>query len=798
MPKTLIIAEKPSLAKNIVAAITPPPKWVTVDAKKHTGYFEGADYVVSSAFGHLLSLKDAEDYDPAFKTWRSTNLPIIPPKFEYKIQGDGGVRAQYSMLKKLIGRDDIAAIVNAGDSDREGEIIIRNILYHVGTKKPVYRLWMPDQTPRTIAAELAGMKADSEYDNLANEGYARTFIDWLYGINLTRMATVKSGKVLRVGRVTSPIVTAICEREREIRAFIPQKYYVPTHDKDGLKLVSKKKFDTSEECRELCDKYNAARTYVKDRKTVRKTMPRPRLFALSDLQGDAGKAFKYTPKKVLDILQQLYEAGYVSYPRTNSQYMATAEKQKAKDIIAAIHKTYAGHFGSVGFIDSKNIFDDSKIEAHSGLTPTYKIPNVNGLPEEQKNIYRMIFMRFCSVFCTEDYVVDRTTLTIDNGYEIFTLSGDVTVTKGYTVYEPPKKKQTELPPLQIGDEIEPHFAPEEKETTPPDHYTAETLNAYLKNPYSAKEKKELSDDEEAMDVISEVELGTEATRAGLIDAAIKSGYITLVKNKYGITDDGEFYVDSLADLGINMAKDRTLNLGKSLKQVYRSTKRVPEVVEEAKADLAAICAAAATHPDKRREYSGSGAKAAAARPKPEGDGSPFCKCRLCGGDVAEYANGWFCGGKDCRAALTKTDRYFAKVCGGITADTAKKLLETGECYFPALKSARTGREYAATVKVSFSGLYPDYKMEFDDKKTAGAPSGPKAGRKLPPVSPLGEGGKAGVLPSAGKNGTPVSPLGEGGKAGTGMPPFAGDAGTDVPPPGDDDAPPPPDDADAPM
>ncbi len=710
MPKTLIIAEKPSLAKNIVAAINPSPKWVTVDAKTRTGYYESAQYVVSNAFGHLLSLNDAEDYNPELKSWRSTNLPIIPDSFKYKIAGDRGVKAQFALLKKLISRDDIEKIVNAGDSDREGEIIIRNIIGHTGSKKPVFRLWMPDQTPQTIGAELSGMKPDCEYDNLANEGYARTYIDWLYGINLTRMATVKSGKLLRVGRVTSPIITAICEREREIRNFVPQKYYVPTHDKDGLKLVSKKKFDAPEECAALCDLYNRSRTYVKDRKTVRKTIPRPKLFALSDLQGDAGKAFRYTPKKTLDILQQLYEDGYVSYPRTNSQYMAVAEKKKAKDIIASIHKTYAGHFQNVGFMDTKNIFDDSKIEAHSGLTPTYKIPDVNSLPEEQKNLYRMIFMRFCSVFCLEDYTVDRTTLTIDNSHEIFTLNGDVTVTKGYTVYEPPKKKSADLPPLQIGDEITPAFRPEEKETTPPDHYTAETLNAYLKNPYSAKEKKELSDDEEAMDVISEVELGTEATRAGLIDAAIKSGYITLTKNKYGITDDGEFYVDSLAGLGINMAKDRTLNLGKSLKQVYRGGKNVPEVVEEAKSDLQSICAGAAVHPDARREFKGK--EGASPLFKPVGDGTPFCACLCCHGEIKEYSNGWFCSTEGCPVHLMKDDKYFTKVCDGVSPETAKAILETGSCHFDKLVSKRTNKEYSATVTAEFGGAYPKYSMKF--------------------------------------------------------------------------------------
>ncbi|MCQ2428187.1 MAG: DNA topoisomerase [Clostridia bacterium] len=714
MSKILIIAEKPSLAKNIVAAITPKPSWVSYNAKTRSGYFESQSYIVSSAFGHLLELKDAEDYDPALKSWTTPVLPIIPESFEYKLQGDSGVRAQFRMLKELMARDDVASVVNAGDSDREGEIIIRNIITAAACKKPVFRLWMPDQTPKTIADELAAMKSDSDYDNLAEEGYARTFIDWLYGINLTRMATVKSGKLLRVGRVTSPIVTAICERERAIRDFVPEKYFVPMHDRDGVKLSSKKKFETPEECKALCDKYNSAETVVKEKKTERKNLPRPRLFALSDLQGEAGKAYKFQPKKVLDVLQKLYEAGYVSYPRTNSQYMAVAEKKKAKDIIDAIHRQYPSHFGNVAFRDSKNIFDDSKIESHSGLTPTYKIPDVNALPEDEKKLYSMVFKRFCSVFCSEEYTVDRTALVIDNGFESFTLTGDIVITRGYTVYEPPKKKSAELPPLEKGQKIVPCFMPGEKETEPPPHYTADSLNAYLKNPYSAGEKKELKDDEEAMDVISEVELGTEATRAGLIDAAIKSKYITLSKNRYGITPDGEFYVDSLASLGINMAKDRTLNLSKSLKQVYKGGKKTGDVVEEAIGDLKSICAGANQKPDAQRDFTPK-----TPRKKenvPEGETYPvLCKCGRCGGDILSGKRSWFCGNPDCPVALDRNERYFEKIGKPLNDELVKVFVSGSGIRFTDLVSARTGKKYTATVFVGFADGFPRFKMKFDER-----------------------------------------------------------------------------------
>lgn len=749
MSKILIIAEKPSLARNIAAAVSPRPSWISDGGKSRGGHYENDGYIVAYAFGHLLSLFDAEDYDASLRSWRSDCLPIIPPSFRYKVSGDAGARAQYRKLEGLLRRDDVSAVVNAGDSDREGEIIIRNILTQAGNTKPVYRLWMPDQTPRTIAAELSAMKSDSDYDSLAGEGYARTYIDWLYGINLTRMATVKSGRLLRVGRVTSPIVTAICERERAIRAFVPEKYWLATHDAGGLKLVSDIRCGSPEECSALCEKYNAAETKVTKKKTERKTMPRPRLFSLSDLQGKAGKEWKFRPQKTLDVLQKLYEAGYVSYPRTNSQYMATAEKQKAKDIIAAIQKAYPGPFRGVAFRDSKQIFDDSKIESHSGLTPTYSIPDVKSLPEDEQKIYAAVFKRFCSAFCTEDYTVDRTVLTVENGFEKFNLTGDIIVTPGYTRFEPPTKKQTVLPSLEEGDTVTPRFRPDEKETRPPDHYTAETLNNYLKNPYSAGEKKELSDDGEAMEVISEVELGTEATRAGLIDAAIKSGYITLSRNRYGITAEGEYYVDSLAKLGINMAKDRTLGLSKSLKQVWKGIKTVDAVLAEAESDLSAVCAGAmAAAPDAEREPPKprrSKEKAPAGTELPE-----LCRCFRCGGKIVEGKRSWFCSNPDCPVCLERDDRYFEKIGHPADAPLAKALLGTGKAALDGLVSSRSGKTYSAVVNVRFVSGAPAYRMEFPDRKSpvpaaphaAAAPAAPAAPAAEAPLPESGGGNKA--------------------------------------------------------
>ena len=222
-----IIAEKPSLARNIVAGIG--------EMKKKNGYFENSEYIVTWAFGHLFSLCDIEDYSPLpseNRKWTLDNLPCFPDKFRFRLKKDDkgkeddGVKKQFETIKALLNRKDVDKIVNAGDSDREGEIIVRLCVNNaLSENKPFYRLWLPDQTPQTVSKALSEMKEEKEYENLANEGFSRTYIDWLYGVNLTRYASIKTGTLLRVGRVIIPIVKAIYDRDLEIENFKPEIYY---------------------------------------------------------------------------------------------------------------------------------------------------------------------------------------------------------------------------------------------------------------------------------------------------------------------------------------------------------------------------------------------------------------------------------------------------------------------------------------------------------------------------------------------------------------------------------------------
>ena len=599
----LIIAEKPSLARNIVAGIGGK-------SERRDGFIVAGDYYVSWAFGHLFSLADIEHYKPTESTkWTLDNLPCFPEKFEFELRRadnkksvDPGVKKQFSVIQKLCNSPEVDTIVNAGDADREGEIIVRLCVENaLKSPKRLMRLWLPDQTPQTVAKALLEMKEESEYDNLAGEGYARTYIDWLYGVNLTRYATIMTGKLLRVGRVIAPIVRAIYDRDMEIRNFKPEKYFVIKSEEktngEKIELVSKLKFTKDEvlKASDTAKAYNEAGAIVTAVESKKDNIFPGKLFSLSTLQNVLGERYKMSMTDSLRIVQKLYEDGYLTYPRTNSEYLATAEKDKMKSIISNISKI--GY--PVKFKDSKSIFDDSKIEAHSALTPTYKIPQKDKLTEEESKVYSTVFRRFVAVFCSEPCVAEKSEIKIKVGeLEEFSLKGTVILERGWTKYDDYSKKDKMLPRLSVGDTVNINFAPSEKETTPPKHYTITTLNNYLKNPFKddkakAKELEEAGEVDDAEDyraIFEGLELGTEATRSGIIDNAKKSGYIELKKDVYKILPGGEHFIQSLGKLNISMDKYKTSELGKALKRVYRGEMSVEDSVKLAEREIAKVFA----------------------------------------------------------------------------------------------------------------------------------------------------------------------------------------------------------------
>lgn len=709
----LIIAEKPSLGRNIADAINGLEKGTM---KKYQGYLEGCGYIVSWAFGHLFSLADIEyytkgdAYTPGERVkWTMDALPCFPSKYQYVLRADDsgsgsdGVKRQFETVRALCERSDVDTVVNAGDADREGEIIVRTLVTKaLSAPKPIMRLWLPDQTPETIRAALAEMKPDAQYDRLAYEGYARTFIDWLYGTNLTRYATLKSGMLLRVGRVIVPIVKAIFDRDMQIRNFTPEQYFaiVSKTGEEGaeLELQAKRRFGGNEkaEAEAYCAHLDSLDTVVTAVKNKRTKLQAGKLYSLTKLQNVLSKKYKMSMTDSLAIAQKLYEAGYLTYPRTNSEYLATAEKDKIKQILGGVSKL--GY--PVRFKDDKTIFDDSKIEAHSALTPTVKLPSKNALSEQERLVYSTVFRRFAAVFCSEDCIVDKTQITLVTGddEETFQLSGTVMLEPGWTKYDDCQQKDKILPKLKKGDKIPTAFSPVEKTTTPPKHYTVETLNNYLKNPFR-EDKAQLSadtenDEEDYKAIFEGLELGTEATRTGIIDNARKSEYIALNKDVYSILPKGEYLINTLTLMGISMDKYKTSQLGQALKKVYRGELTVKQSIALAQNEIAAIF-----------EGEHRGAQAPAEDRSIGFFGDEIGTCPLCGANVTRGVYSYGCSayktGCRFRIPLSLCSRT-------IPVSAAHDLLEKGHSMRLDGFISKNGKPFSAALRLENNGVSFDF------------------------------------------------------------------------------------------
>ena len=688
----LIIAEKPSLGRNIAAGLG--------SFSRRDGYLENDKYIISWAFGHLFSLADIEEYNPrpeGARGWTMQNLPCFPSEFKYQMKTDGGklddgVLKQFKTIEALCNREDVDLIVNAGDADREGEIIIRTCVNKaLRSPKEQKRLWLPDQTPETVRAAFADMKDESEYDRLANEGYARTYIDWLYGVNLTRLATLKTGTLLRVGRVIVPIVKAIYDRDMAIKNFVPEKYYsIASKELTGgevVELQSKLRFDGKQykKAEDTCKQYNTCEAIVTAVKQKKDSISPGKLYSLSKLQNALGKKYKMSMAQSLEIVQKLYENGYLTYPRTDSEYLATAEKGKVKKIL----ENCAALGYPVVFKDKKTIFDDSKIESHSAITPTYKIPDKSKLSEAEMQVYSTVFRRFIAVFCSEECVADKVEITISVGdLESFVLKGQIIREKGWMKYDDSTQKDKILPALKKGDRVNIDFKPNEKETTPPKHYTIETLNNYLKNPFreekaAAEDTVGADDAEEYKAMFEGVELGTEATRTGIIDNARKSGYIQLKKDVYTILPDGIYLIESLERMNISMDKFKTSEMGKALKRVYRGEAEIDDTVKLAVDEISKYFAPAPERPLEEDTDTGF-------------FGDVVGRCPLCQRDVRRTKYGYGCSGykEGCKFSVG------AYICGrAISARNVSQMLESGKTSVIKGFVSKNGKSFDAALKI---------------------------------------------------------------------------------------------------
>lgn len=594
--KILVIAEKPKLAGNCAAGLA----LLGEELKRGNGCYEGENYIVTWCVGHLLGLSEIADYTGE-RSWSSVSLPYIPEKFEFKVKED--TKEQYSVVEQLINRPDIKQIYHLGDADREGEVIVRNVLQRAGNKNPVMRIWTDDQTETALADAIRKVRPDKEYDNLYNEGLARTYMDWLYGINLTRYLTLRTNSrpPLRVGRVLIPVVKKIYDREMEIRNFVSVPYLQAegTGEKDGIEyaliLKNEEPRLQDSDVKKIVEQLKHEEVIVKDIKKKEKTISRPKLFDLGKAQARIAKLHKVGMTESMGCIQALYENGYLSYPRTDSEYLADTEMDKVDEIIRSIQKKYPEVH--IQQRTDKSVYDNSRVIGHSALRPTYKIPDETVFASlvstaKQKAgskaiitadtvrfCYQTILNRFLAVFATEDCRIAESEIIVSAGEYEFILKGQQTISKGFTSYDNTVKRDNELPVFEKGEHLQVKWILAKKKTMPPKRMTVESLNNYLINPF----KTEVDDDYKA--ITEGLSIGTQATRTGIIQNAIDSQYIDCKNNSYYLLDRGEYLITTMNTLQIDLYKDKTVEFNRLLIAVNKGTLSIEDVINMSTKDI---------------------------------------------------------------------------------------------------------------------------------------------------------------------------------------------------------------------
>lgn len=520
----LVIAEKPSVAMSIA-------KVIGANSRKD-GYVEGNNYIVSWCVGHLVRMSNPESYDGRYKKWNIADLPIFPDNYKYEVSKY--TKKQYDILKRLLLDKRVVEVINACDAAREGELIFRLVYNQARCKKPIKRLWISSMEDKAIKEGFNNLKDGIEYENLYRSALARGQADWLVGMNLSRYYSCLHNKNYSVGRVQTPTLSMVVDRDKAIRNFEKEKYFTVQIDANNMKLETSR-IDEKEKADKLLSSIPGI-IEIKEIEKKRKITRPDRLFDLTTLQRECNKYFGYSAKQTLDYAQSLYEKKLITYPRTDSRFLTD-------DMVDNV-KIYVDSFGND--FDEKNfksIFDSKKVEDHHAVIPTSASLDFDttSLQRSEEKVFELIKAKLLAAR-SGNLITENTRLICGvKGYE-FTTTGTVVIDEGYTKYLTPyikKKEDKVLPKLDEGDKLNVESKKiNEKYTNPPKHYTEDTLLKAM----------ELAGSDANQDI--EVErkgLGTPATRAGILENLINKEFIKRDERKLISTEKGEQLVSLVAD-----------------------------------------------------------------------------------------------------------------------------------------------------------------------------------------------------------------------------------------------------------
>ena len=691
MSYTLIICEKPSVAKTVAAALGA--------AEQKDGYIQGDGILVSWCIGHLVSMADAGSYDERFKKWRYEDLPILPE--EWKYAPTPGKEKQLATLKELMRRADVAEVVNGCDAGREGELIFRFVYEQAACRKPFKRLWISSMEDSAIKEGFAALRDGAEYDALYQSALCRARADWLVGINATRLFSVLYHKTLNVGRVLSPTLNLLVERDGKITTFKKEKYHVVHIGCGGADAQSKRIFDAAEAdgLKAACEKSQAVCvSLTKEKKTVQP----PKLFDLTSLQREANRVYGFTAKQTLDYAQGLYEKRLLTYPRTDSNFLTGDMEQTATSLVSALLPMLPFTQGMALAPEIGRVINSARVTDHHAILPTAEFVKAgfDGLAESEKKLLSLVC---CKLLCAvaAPHVYEAVTATFTCAGNTFTAKGKTILTPGWkeldrrfkasfktdaddTAPEPAR----ELPQITEGQTFDKVTAAvTEHFTAPPKSYTEDTL-------LSAMERAgadDLPEDAERQG------LGTPATRASILEKLVQMGFVERRGKQLLPTKDGH-------------------NLACVLPEVLTS----PQLTAQWETELTAIAKGeadpegfmAGIEKMTRGLISGYSQISEDAQKLFQKERVAIGKCPRCGEAVYEGKKNYYCGNRACQFVMWKNDRFFEERGKAFTPKIAAALLKDGKAKVKGLRSMKTGKTYDGTVLLADTGgKYVNYRVE---------------------------------------------------------------------------------------
>ena len=696
MSKFLVIAEKPSVAQSYAKNLSA--------YKREDGYLEGGSCIVSWCLGHLAEYAQPEEYDPKYGKWQFDDLPILPETWKLKVSKDK--KKQFEVIKTLMNRSDVEYLVNGCDAGREGELIFQRVYDLAGCRKPVKRLWISSMEDAAIQKGFQTMKSEEEYKNLCMAAVCRAQADWLIGMNGTRAYTTRYFKRLVVGRVQTPTLAMLAERQERIEHFQKEAFYKVALTDGKLTVVSENiaNEEAAELLAALCNGSTAVVTQMK--KERKKSFP-PKLYDLTSLQREANRYFGYTAKRTLDMLQELYEEKLVTYPRTDSQFVTEDMKDSVEELVEKMPVLLSFvDYGQLGH-GIKRVINNAKVSDHHAILPTKEAveKGIADLPADKKNLMMLICQQLVQA-TGEEYLYEQTDITVKCQEHDFKARGKIPVQMGFKEVEKAfkqlcvkaepvegKEKETSIPAgYEEGMRIFPVKADKTTHyTSPPKPFNEDTLLAAMETAGN----KEFDSETEKKG------LGTPATRASIIEKLVSSGYAQRKGKQILPSTEGKELVKVMPEYlksAVMTAEweNRLLMMEKGqitdiqfMGEITSLVRKILEVCRE-------------IPEEERRRF--------------QTEREVIGKCPVCGCDVFEGKQNFYCSNRQCDFALWKENRFLGNMEKNLDKKMARELLDKACTHVKGLYSKKKDMKFDADLLLTLEDGKPRFHLEFPKKK----------------------------------------------------------------------------------